>query len=125
MTAQFAEGQEVIWTGLARKFARTVRIVAVRRSYSARLGERPEDGKIFYDIADPTIEGTVFAIPADQLEIAPEASKVSTCPQSERPDGDHSWKFDGDDPYVLCAWCEERQDALTGRIITPGHGSQA
>jgi hypothetical protein len=32
---------------------------------------------------------------------------------------EHSWRFDGDDPYVLCD-CGERRDALTGRIITRG-----
>jgi hypothetical protein len=68
----FAVGQEVIWTGLARLFARRVRIVAVRRAYLAMFGERPENGATVYDIADPTIKGTVYAIPGDQLEAAPE-----------------------------------------------------
>lgn len=43
------------------------------------------------------------------------------CPLSKRVDGKlHSWRFDGDDPYVLCVYCDERRDALTGRVITPG-----
>lgn len=40
------------------------------------------------------------------------------CPQSKRVDGKfHSWQFDGDDPYVLCHWCGERQDALSGQKV--------
>jgi hypothetical protein len=31
---------------------------------------------------------------------------------------DHSWRFDGDDPYVVCGNCRERRDALTGRPIS-------
>jgi hypothetical protein len=30
---------------------------------------------------------------------------------------EHSWRFDGDDPYVVCS-CGERRDALTNRVIT-------
>jgi hypothetical protein len=64
----FTEGQEAIWTGLVRQFEHRVRIVAVRREYLVILGERPEDGRIVYDIADPAIKGTVFGIPGEQLE---------------------------------------------------------
>ena len=40
------------------------------------------------------------------------------CPKSERADGPwHAWKWDGDDPYVLCVYCGERRDALTGKSI--------
>lgn len=43
------------------------------------------------------------------------------CPLSKRVDGPkHSWKFDGDDPYIICFYCEEVRDARTGRVITPG-----
>lgn len=43
------------------------------------------------------------------------------CPLSQRVDGKkHTWRFDGDDPYVFCHWCGQYQDALTGRIIRPG-----
>jgi hypothetical protein len=66
----FAEGQEVIWTGLSRLFEHRVRIAAVRRAYRVSAGERPEGGTIVYDIADPTIKGTVYAIPGDQLVAA-------------------------------------------------------
>jgi hypothetical protein len=31
----------------------------------------------------------------------------------------HRWRFDGDDPYILCA-CGRMQDALTGRVIREG-----
>jgi hypothetical protein len=47
-----------------------------------------------------------------------------SCPLSQRVDGKlHSWKFDGDDPYVICAYCKEVRDALTDRIITEGRKS--
>jgi hypothetical protein len=36
------------------------------------------------------------------------------CPASERVDGPwHSWRFDGDDPRVICVYCGEMRDALT------------
>ena len=42
------------------------------------------------------------------------------CSVSKRVDGKkHSWKFDGDDPYVLCFYCGQRRDAISGRIIAP------
>lgn len=47
-------------------------------------------------------------------------SKVE-CPLSERVDGKkHSWEFDGDDPYIVCYYCGEIRDAITGRVIKPG-----
>lgn len=40
------------------------------------------------------------------------------CPLSERVDGKlHSWKFDGDDPYVVCVYCGQMRDALTENIL--------
>lgn len=43
------------------------------------------------------------------------------CPLSERVDGKlHTWRFDGDDPYVFCHWCGEYRDALTNRVIRRG-----
>lgn len=39
------------------------------------------------------------------------------CPQSKRADGLHSWVFDGDDPYVICAFCSTRRDALTSQTL--------
>jgi hypothetical protein len=42
------------------------------------------------------------------------------CPGSQRTDGPkHSWRFDGDDPYVVCAYCGEVRDAISGRQIKP------
>lgn len=39
------------------------------------------------------------------------------CKDSLRADGKHGWRFDGDDPYIVCVWCDERRDALTGKVI--------
>ena len=42
------------------------------------------------------------------------------CPLSDQREGEHSWRFDGDGPCIICVYCGELQDALTGRIITAG-----
>ncbi len=42
------------------------------------------------------------------------APNSAGCPESKRKDGDHSWHFDGDDPRVICVFCGEIRDALTG-----------
>lgn len=43
------------------------------------------------------------------------------CPLSERVDGKkHSWVFDGDNPYIICCYCNEMRDALDGRVVRPG-----
>lgn len=48
-------------------------------------------------------------------------AEQETCPRSTRVDGPfHSWKFDGDDPYIVCAFCHEMRDALSGRVIRAG-----
>jgi Zn ribbon nucleic-acid-binding protein len=53
----------------------------------------------------------------DSAEITP----VAECPLSQRVDGKkHSWRFDGDDPYVECVYCGQYQDTLTGRVIRHG-----
>jgi hypothetical protein len=40
------------------------------------------------------------------------------CAKSQRVDGPlHSWRFDGDDPYIICAFCNEMRDALTGKVL--------
>lgn len=46
------------------------------------------------------------------------------CPHPMRVDGpDHSWTWDGDDPRVECAGCQELRDAHTGQIIRPGRSA--
>lgn len=32
----------------------------------------------------------------------------------------HSWRFDGDDPYIVCVHCDEMRDALTGAVVREG-----
>lgn len=39
------------------------------------------------------------------------------CPLSKRPDGKHTWRFSGDDPYIYCHFCGEMRDALTGEAL--------
>ena len=45
---------------------------------------------------------------------------VDVCPFSKREDGDHAWHFDCDNPYIVCAWCDEMRDALKGRVMREG-----
>jgi hypothetical protein len=47
---------------------------------------------------------------------------VMECPRSKRTDGRHGFRFDGDDPYVICDWCGLIQDALTGREVPRQRG---
>ena len=42
------------------------------------------------------------------------------CAFTKRVDGHHAWVFDGDDPYVICHFCQEQRDAQTGRVIRQG-----
>lgn len=43
------------------------------------------------------------------------------CELSQRVDGKkHSWRFDGDNPYIVCVYCDEMRDALNGRVIRAG-----
>ena len=47
-------------------------------------------------------------------------SNRDVCPLSQHVDGwSHGWQFQGDDPYIECAWCHEVRDALTGRVLYP------
>lgn len=49
-----------------------------------------------------------------------ERDDSEVCLSSERVDGKlHSWSFDGDDPYVVCCWCGEVRDSITGGVIKP------
>lgn len=50
----------------------------------------------------------------DGCAISPE----EYCEKSERVDGKkHSWRFDGDDPYVICSYCKEIRDAISGKSL--------
>lgn len=42
---------------------------------------------------------------------------AASCPKSKRPDGKHSFEFDGDNPRIVCAYCGETRDALSGATI--------
>jgi hypothetical protein len=45
---------------------------------------------------------------------------ADVCSRPGRVDGPwHSWKFDGDDPHIICHFCDEMRDSLTGRVIRP------
>lgn len=45
------------------------------------------------------------------------------CPHSKRVDGPtHTWRFDGDDPYIICVFCDEMRDALSARVVRDGRG---
>ena len=53
-----------------------------------------------------------------------ELPEAEYCSLSQRVDGKkHTWQFWGDDPYVICHWCDELRDALTGRVLRPGRGA--
>lgn len=57
------------------------------------------------------------AVPAPE----PPPDDPGVCPHPIRVDGpEHSWVFDGDDPYIVCAGCDEMRDALTGRVVRRG-----
>lgn len=46
---------------------------------------------------------------------------ADVCERSRRVDGKlHSWRFDGDNPYIICVYCNEMRDALDGRVIRSG-----
>lgn len=43
------------------------------------------------------------------------------CPFPLRADGkEHSWRWDGDDPRIICVYCGEMRDALNGRVYRRG-----
>lgn len=52
-----------------------------------------------------------------------EREQAARCLLSKRADGAHEWGFDGDDPYIVCAWCRELRDALSGRVIRAGRAA--
>lgn len=47
--------------------------------------------------------------------------EVDHCALSRRVDGPkHSWRFDGDDPRIVCVYCDEVRDAISGLVIRNG-----
>jgi len=43
---------------------------------------------------------------------------IDRCPNSRHVNGwQHGWLFDGDSPRIVCYWCHEMRDALTGAVI--------
>lgn len=40
-------------------------------------------------------------------------------PNQDKPEHKHAFRFDGDDPYLVCV-CGQYEDAMTGRVITYG-----
>lgn len=53
-------------------------------------------------------------------ETGPGAGQDAQCALSERQDRLHAWKFEGDDPYTVCVYCDELRDALTGQVLRKG-----
>jgi hypothetical protein len=54
------------------------------------------------------------------------APDADVCPLSTRVDGPkHGWRFDGDDPYIVCSFCSEMRDAISGRVIRRGLGAES
>jgi len=50
-----------------------------------------------------------------------EDTTIDACRLSQRVYGKiHTWEFDGDDPYIICHWCGEVRDAISGRTIKQG-----
>lgn len=46
------------------------------------------------------------------------------CPLSRRVDRPwHSWAFDGDDPRIICIFCDEMRDAISGEVVRAGRES--
>lgn len=73
-------------------------------------------------VPDPTLSGIPAGIPSPGS--SREVTAAVECPLSERVDGKlHTWRFDGDDPYVCCHWCGEVQDALNGNVLVQGRRS--
>ena len=42
------------------------------------------------------------------------------CRRTKHVDGkSHGWRFDMDNPYIVCEWCQQMRDALTGKVMSP------
>lgn len=47
-------------------------------------------------------------------------TQEDVCTKTKHIDGkSHGWRYDGDDPYIICDWCKEVRDAVSGRKIEP------
>ena len=46
------------------------------------------------------------------------------CPKSGRADLNHSWRWDGDESRIICVYCAEVRDGLTGRALAPSQDSE-
>jgi hypothetical protein len=68
--------------------------------------------------ADGGLHPEAFVVGAPTEQRAEGGADV--CSRPGRVDGPwHSWKFDGDDPHIICHFCDEMRDSLTGRVIRP------
>ena len=54
-----------------------------------------------------------------------DTNETQNCQKSQRKDGQHGWVFDGDDPYVICHWCKERRDAISGQVISESSSTKS
>ncbi len=74
--------------------------------------------RITFRPPDRLVEGTVYIRPkGDPVDSDPH----EVCPAPISPETtNHIWRFDGDDPYVICNGCDEMRDALTGQVIREG-----
>jgi hypothetical protein len=87
---------------------------------AAQIWDHIGDGHSFFEGEGVIAAALDEAEERGRAEALREAAKPD-CPLSERVDGPlHSWRFDGDDPYVTCVYCDQMQDARTGRVIRQG-----
>ena len=65
------------------------------------------------------VPGSAWHLPDGHRAPLLEARRA-ICLHSGRVDGPyHSWRFDGDDPLIICVFCDETRDAQSGREIRP------
>lgn len=65
--------------------------------------------------------GTATVRGVEGVRLIRSSKEGERCEKSKRRDGLlHSWRFDGDDPYIICVYCDEMRGALTGRVIREG-----
>jgi hypothetical protein len=73
---EWAAGDKAIWTGTKGLFRQEVEIEEVFRAGLLIMGETPGTGEVLCHLKHPTI-GTVFSIPAWQLEQVPAAEQAT------------------------------------------------